>query len=125
MSISYSINSAEKLVYVTFPEEIDLASSLETMRILAADERLGEDFGILVDLRAAKPIPSVQEARLIASTASQSDLFFGHPTALVVSQVVQYGMGNMISIIAGLQGASVKAFYEVEEAKAWLQMLRR
>lgn len=121
MSLSYSINSAEKLVYVTFPEVIDLASSLDTMRALAADERLGEGFGILVDLRTAKPVPSVQEARLIASTASQSDLFLHHPTALVVSRAVQYGMGNMISIIAGLRGASVQAFYEIEEAKTWLQ----
>jgi hypothetical protein len=122
MSISYSIDPTEKLVYVTFPEIIDLASSLDTMRALAVDEQLGADFGILVDLRAAKPVPSFQEARLIAATASQSKLFLHHPTALVVSQKVQYGMGNMISIIAGLQGALVQAFYEMEEAKTWLQV---
>jgi hypothetical protein len=121
MSISYSIDPAEKLVYIRFPNEIDLDASLDTMRALAADERLGEDFGILVDLRALRPIPSVSEARLIASIASQQTLFLKNPTALVVSQKVQYGMGNMISILSGLQGAIVQPFYNVEEARAWLR----
>lgn len=122
MSISYSINPAEKLVYITFPDKIDLNSSLETMRTLAADERLGKDFGLLIDLRALRSIPSVQEARQIALTASRQGLFLRNPTALVVSKLVQYGMGNMISILSGLQGAIVRPFYDVEEAKEWLRM---
>lgn len=119
--ISYTINPVEKLVYVTFPENIELDSSLATMQALAADKQLGPGFGILVDLRAAKPVPSAEEARLIVLTAARSDLFLHHRTALLVSRLIQYGMGNMISILAGLQGAVVHPFYEFEEAKSWLQ----
>lgn len=114
LSISYTINAAEKLVYVTFPENIELDSSLATMQALVADEQLGKGFGILVDLRAAKPVPSAEEARLIVSTAARSDFFLHHPTALLVSRLIQYGMANMISILAGLQGAMVHPFYEFE-----------
>jgi hypothetical protein len=121
MPISYSINPDEKIVYVTFPEKLDLKSSLEIMRALAADERLGETFGVLVDLRALRSHPSIGEARLIASIASEQSLFLRNPTALVVSQVVQYGIGNMISLIASLQGAVVQAFYDIEEAREWLR----
>jgi hypothetical protein len=91
------------------------------MRQLAAGGRLGEDFGILVDGRVTKSILSVEEVRVIASAISNPALFLRHPTALVASQAVQYGLGNMISIITGMQGATVRPFYEVEEAKAWLR----
>jgi hypothetical protein len=117
----YSIDEDKKLVYVTVPEKTDLAESLQTLRQLAADERLGEGFGILMDARHTYSIPTAEEARAIASEMSSLSLFLRHPTALVVSQVVQYGLGSMISIIAGFKGATIQVFYEAEEAEAWLQ----
>ena len=47
---------------------------------------------------------------MIASEMSSLTLFLRHPTALVVSQVVQYGMGSMILIIAGFKGATIQVF---------------
>ena len=117
----YSIDEDKKLVYVTVPEETDLAESLQTLRQLAADDRLSEGFGILMDARHTYSIPTAEEARAIASEMSSLSLFLRHPTALVVSQVVQYGLGSMISIIAGFKGAIIQVFYEVEEAEAWLR----
>jgi hypothetical protein len=46
MTTWYSIDEDKKVVYVTVPEQTNLAESLQTLRQLAADERLGEGFGI-------------------------------------------------------------------------------
>lgn len=122
MTITYTIDETEKLAYVTFPEQATLTAALETMQALAADPRLGRDFGVLVDLRAFKPVPTAQEARDIVTTATGHDMFLPNPTALVVGTLVQLGMGNMISIIAGLRGAKVKPFQQITEAKRWLHL---
>lgn len=122
MTITYTVDETEKLAYVTFPKETTLAAAFDTMQALAADPRLGRDFGILVDLRAFKPVPTAQEARDIVTTATGHDMFLPNPTALVVGSLVQLGMGNIISIIAGMRGAKVKPFQQIEEAKRWLQL---
>ena len=72
------------------------------------------------DLLAAA-LSLCSEARAIAAEMSSLSLFLHHPTALVVSQVIQYGMGSIISIIAGFKGATIQVFYEAEEAEAWLR----
>lgn len=125
MPITYEIDLVEKLVYVTFPQETDLKSSLEMMRTVAADKRLGEGFGILMDVRATRFIPSATEARAIATFASDQATFLHYPTAVVTSQRAQHEAGSTISIVAGLKRATVQVFYEVEEAKTWLRSLRR
>lgn len=122
MTITYTIDEIEKLAYVTFPEKATLSAAFETMQALAADPRLGRDFGVLVDLRTFKLIPTAQEARDIVTTATGHDMFLPNPTALLVGSLVQLGMGNMISIIAGMRGAKVKPFQHIEEAKLWLQL---
>ena len=121
MTFLYSIDRDKKLAYITFPEKGGLAESLDVIRQVSADERLGEDFGVLVDAQATSFAPTLEEARVIASAVSDPDLFLQHQIAVVVSQAVQYGMGNMIAILAGLKGAAIRVFYEVEEAEAWLR----
>ena len=122
MPLSYLIDPDKKLAYVTFPEKGGLAESLEAIRQLATDERLGEDFGILVDVRAASFAPTVEEAKTIVSAILDPALFSERPTAIVVSQMVQYGMGRMISVLAGLKGAVIQVFhYDVELAEKWLR----
>jgi len=125
MPLSYSIDETKKLAYVTFSEKGGLTETLETIRQLATDERLGKDFGILVDVRVASFAPTIEEARTIVSTILDPALFSPRPTAVVVSQMVQYRMGNMISILAGLKGAVIQVFhYDVEVAEAWLRQRR-
>ena len=125
MTVSYTVEPAEKLVYITFPRKTDLAEILEIMRQLASDDRLGEGFGILADAQTIDYFPSAKEVRLIAELASQLALASRYPTAMVVSQLVHYGLGNMLALITGMQGALVQPFYEVEAAKGWLRMHRK
>lgn len=121
MSFLCSIDPEKKLACLTLPEKTNLTETLEALHQLAADERLGADFGILVDVRATSYIPTAGEARAIASEISQPDLFLSHPIAVVVSQTVQYGIGNMVSLIASLKGTVLRAFYDIEAAERWLQ----
>lgn len=125
MPILYSIDLDEKLIYITLPGKTDLAEILEIMRQIAADERLGEGFGILTDARTIDYFPSANEVRMIAELASDLALFLRYPNAMVVSRMVHYGLGNMLALIAGTQGALAQPFYEVEEAKAWLRLHQR
>jgi hypothetical protein len=124
MSFSYSIDADKKLAHVTFPENGSQAEILEVIRQLMADERLGQVSGVLVDVRATSFAPSAEEARAIVSAILEPALVSPRPAAVVVSQPVQYGMGNMISILAGLKGAAIRVFYNMETAEAWLQLKR-
>jgi hypothetical protein len=121
----HSIDEAKKLAYFTLPEKTNLTETLDALRQLALDERLGADFGILVDVQATNFIPTAGEARTIAALVSDPELLLRHPIAVVVSQTVQYGIGNMVSLIAGIRGTVLRAFYKVEQAEAWLQTHRR
>jgi hypothetical protein len=119
---SYSIDGDKKLAYVVFPEKGGLAETFETIRQLAADERLGKDFGILVDVRTASFAPTIEEAKTIVSMVLDPALFLPRPTAVVVSELAQYGVGSIISLLAGRKGAVIQVFhYNVEEAEAWLR----
>jgi hypothetical protein len=120
----YSIDEGKKLAYVTFPEKGGLAEILELIRQLMADEGLREVVGILVDVRAASFAPTAEEVRAIVSAILEPALFPPRPAAVVVSELVQYGMGNMISILAGLKGTTIRVFYNIETAEAWLQLKR-
>ena len=124
MTISYSINPDEKLVYITIPGKTDLAEILEIMRQLGVDERLGPGFGILTDARTIDYIPSSTDVRRIAELASELALFSRYPNALVVSRMVHYGLGNMLALITERRGALVQPCYEIEEARAWLRLHR-
>ena len=121
MAYLYSIDLNEKIVCLTFPGKTDLAEILEIMRRLASDEQLGEGFGILADARTIDYLPSTQDVWAITELASELALFSQYPTAVVVSQTVHYGMGNMMAFITESQGLLVRPFYEVEQAKAWLR----
>src|SRR5262245_22088425 len=70
MTISYSIDKNRKCVYVTFPEKGGLAESLEVIHQLSADERLGENFDILVDAQATSFAPTTEEVQEIVSVIS-------------------------------------------------------
>ena len=97
--MQYSIDPEKKLGYLRIPEKTDLTEILEALRQLAADERFGDDFGLLVDVRATSYIPTAGEARAIAAEISRPALFLSRPVAAVVLQPVQYGISNMVSIM--------------------------
>ncbi len=122
MIFSYSIDERKEIARVIIPEETNLAENLEVVRQHAVDERLGENFGVLVDVRALSSLPTAEEARMFALEIAKADQLLHHRIAAVASRPVQYGMGNMISIIASLKGVAIRMFYDMEEAEAWLQM---
>jgi hypothetical protein len=121
MTSAYAINKNKKFVYVTFPEKGGLAESLKVIHQLLADERMAEDFDILVDARVTTFVPTADEAREIASVVSNPGVFLHHPIAVVVSEKVQYRIASMISSLANLKGATMQPFYDIEEAEVWLR----
>src|SRR5262245_54320325 len=121
MAYLYSIDLNEKIVCLTFPGKTGLAEILEIMCRLASDEQLGEGFGILVDARTIDYLPSTQDVWAITELASELALFSQYSTAVVVCQTVHYGMGYMMAFVTESQGVLIRPFYEVEQAKAWLQ----
>ena len=118
MPVTYMIDEAERIAYVTYDEASDTHDGLEVMKALASDDRLKNGFGILADLRRKRHIPSADEARRLAQTSIA--LLREYKVALVVSAMAQYGMANMMSTLAGLYGGQVRGFYDPEKAKEWL-----
>ena len=111
----------ERVCYVRSAGPADFPSSERAIRDLAGDPRLETRIGVVVDLRAGGYTPSLEDARRLGDLIPALETLRSRPMAMVVSQSVDYGVANMISTLANLRGARVRAFMEIESALAWLE----
>ena len=88
------------------PGDVDPGDSVDSAAA-RAEQKLTQ---VLAEMREAHDL-----------TALYIEKLSGRPLALVVSRLVQLGVANMISTIAEMRGASVRAFRDRNEAETWLQ----
>jgi hypothetical protein len=121
MPYSHAIHPHGKYALLVAEGECDLDRTIVAMTTLVKDPGWAPDFGILVDARRIEYTPGAEETRQLAAVASQRDFFLSHPMAIVVGQDLNYGIARMFSALAGLQGAAVEVFRDMEGAHAWLK----
>lgn len=121
MSFEYRIDSTGKVAWVTSRGNTSLGESVEAIRIAASDLHLTEGFGVLVDLRKSVYPTSWDEAEAVAAAMARISPRRNHRIALVVSGYSRFALASLIATLSGLRGAAVRAFRDLEPARAWLR----
>ena len=121
MSFECRIDSAGKVAWVTSRGETSLGESIDAIRSASSEFHLTDDFGVLVDLREAAYPTSWDEAEEIAEAMARISTRRHHRIALVVSGYSRFALASLIATLSGLRGAAVRAFRDLEPARAWLR----
>jgi len=120
MPFTHSFSPDASFAVVVAEGACDLAATLAEIESLSADPRFTRGMGILADARRIDYVPSPDETRLIAMVSSRREAFQDHPLAIVVEQMIHYGLARLFAAHAALQGATVEVFRDVGEAQSWL-----
>ena len=122
MPLTLRVDHAARVAFV------DVAGALVTEEMIATidnvvrqlDGRTG--YGVLSDHRAvAAPITPAQVAQLLAHLSASGSALIGAKWAVVVSKPASYGMMRLLSARAEELPVHVQAFWDHDEALAWLR----
>ena len=98
----------------------DFSSSLEAMRRIGDDPRLGPGTPVLMDIRELDYLATPPEVKEFASPDSMPAFYSGHSVALLVRPGTQFGVARAFAARAENAGSRTKVFVEEREALAWL-----
>ena len=118
MPYTITVDAARRRAVVVGVGYNDLASTLAAMDQLAAQPEFSPSFGMLCDFRENGYTPGTSDSGKLADAYAAR--FSGRPMAIVVSNLLHYGVANMITTIVRLKGSPVAAFRDVGEAESWL-----
>ena len=118
MPFTHSFDRERRIVRILAAGPCDLETTRAEMRSIASDPAFEGVRGVFVDSRDIQYDPTNSEVAELAE--AWVGLAARRPLVFVVSTAVHVGLANMFSIYAGLHGASVAVFREVDEAEAWL-----
>ena len=120
MPFTYHIESNGYIVRVQGTEQGSLDSARGTFAELIADPQLHRPFGLLIDVRALRNMPSREEADDISKFALVKHDDAKHYTALIVERGAQYGVARMIKVFSEMRGAHINIFMDDQSARYWL-----
>jgi hypothetical protein len=118
-SIEFEVNS--DLCTIVVGDPIGLRSLEDGVQALASDPRLTPTTCLLLDMRTCRSVPSASDSRSLAWALASS--MGARRTAIIVASMVHFGLANMISTLANLDGGQVRAFQEMEKAANWLKRI--
>jgi len=98
----------------------DVAETVAWMRRLAEDPAFEPGFGMLVDVRELAYIASFDDLLVMRDVFEELRDAFRGPIAVVVPDMLRYGITRTISGLTALFGVRIEAFREEPEAEAWL-----
>lgn len=99
----------------------DVVETIATMRRLAAEPAYQPTFGILCDVRELSYIASFDDLILMRDAFDEHKASYRGPIAIVVPDLLRYGIARTISGLTGMIGIRIEAFRELPEAEAWLE----
>jgi hypothetical protein len=119
MAFTYHIEANGQIVHVIGTEQGSLDSARDTFSYLIADPNLHRPFGLLIDVRTLRNVPSREEADSLSkfSTVGDNEKHFA---ALLVERGIQYGIARMIQLFSELRGAQIDVFTDDQSAQYWL-----
>ena len=120
MPFTYHIEANGQIVHIIGTEQGSLESARDTFADLIADPHLHHPFGLLIDVRALRNIPSREEAYSLSKFAQVGHNDAKHYTALLVEHGIQYGIARMIQVFSQLRGAQINVFIDDQSAQFWL-----
>ncbi len=109
----------EQLVHVVAEGPLDLTAAVEALFAVARSADFTEDASILVDLTAMDYEPGPAEAAEIARVlAGARSLLRGKVAVVAVGE--SFELADMAASMASESGITIRAFRQVEAARAWL-----
>lgn len=120
MTISYSIDRTNNIIYETAEGEITLKDFIKFRKKLLS-ENLQENIRFLADYRKAKVELSFEEMMMVKESTFRVIRKTGTAAlAIVVPDNLGTGMANMYRHISEESNFSVELFKNYDEAKQWL-----
>lgn len=98
-------------------DPISLRDLEDGVQHLASDSRFTPATCLIIDLASCRSVPTASDSRSLAWTLASS--MGARRTAILVTSMVHFGLANMISTLANLDGGQVKAFQDTDKAKNW------
>ncbi len=120
MPYAIDIQPARHRVVVRGLGKPDLRETVETMRRLAADPVHSPAYGILADMRELDYVASFDDLIVMRDAFDELKGSYTGPIAVVVPDLLRYGIARTISGLTGMIGIRIEAFRELAEADAWL-----
>ena len=100
--------------------ELDMASTKELLRTLAAASSEGEEKSMLVDIRKTSSILKKVDVFELASTLIEYGKTFRRKTAILARDDDSFDRANFFELVAKNRGYNVNAFTSFEAAIVWL-----
>ena len=120
MPYAIDIRSEQRRVVVTGTGKPDVVETMETMRRLAAEPDFEPTFGILCDVRELEYVASFDDLIVMRDGFDELKESYAGPIAVLVPDLLRYGIARTISGLTSLIGIRIEAFRELAEADAWL-----
>ena len=120
MPYTIDIQPERRRVVVTGTGKPDIGETMATMRRLAADPAYEPMFGILADMRELEYVASFEDLIVMRDGFDELKASYTGPIAVLVSDLLRYGIARTISGLTGLIGIRIEAFREPAAADAWL-----
>ncbi len=120
MPYTIDIQPARRRAVVTGTGSSDIAETMATMRRLAAEPAYESTFGIYCDMRELDYVASFEDLIVVRDGFDALKASYAGPIAILVPNLLQYGIARTISGLTGLIGIRIEAFREPAEADAWL-----
>lgn len=123
MPYSFQVSRIARRVCIRLEGFVDLHAALEAGHRLAGDERLGDGFHVLVDLRGSSWTPSSDEAMDLASAVAQIPRRESRIALLVGTPALE--SARTFCDLAEVYGLHVQPFDRTREAHRWLSIRPR
>ena len=120
MPYAIDIQPARHRVIVRGLGKPDIRETVEAMRRLAADPLHSPEFGILADMRDLDYVASFDDLIVMRDVFDELKVSYTGPIAVLVPDLLRYGIARTISGLTGMIGIRIEAFRDLADAEAWL-----
>ena len=120
MNLNIQLVRQADFIRTTPTGELDMNSTKELLRTLAAAGSTGDDKPMLVDIRKTSSILKKVDVFELASSLIVYGKTFRRKTAILARDDDSFDRANFFELVAKNRGYNVNAFTSFEEAIVWL-----
>ena len=121
MSVDYKIINAKDFITATPTGEIDLKESKKSLGQIAEMLGLMGNYELLLDMREAHSTMQQAELEEIVRELVRHRDVFQNKIAIIARDDEQFNKAVFVEICANIDGLTVEAFTDYEQAMNWIQ----
>ena len=120
MNLNIQLVRQDDYIKTTPTGELDMTSTKELLRTLAAAGSTGDGKPMLVDIRKTSSVLKKTDVFELASSLIEYGKTFRRKTAILAREDDSFDRANFFELVARNRGYNVNAFTSFEEAILWL-----